>query len=335
MKISASIYSYKDQKLEDIITDLDRHLIDMFHIDCNDDPHVFNDIKKIREISTTPVDLHIISSEPEKYYDLINEYKVEYVQFQYENLKHRISPPVNGTTKYGLGIVSTTPCSVFDEYKDDFSFILFMTTIPGASGGQFQKENFRRIRKFRNQYQDKDLHVDGGINDEVSFILRNMGVSSVVSGSYIANNYSVGSALLGLRVNNVNSHYRISDFMIEAEDLPMLDITKTDVKEVLMTIEKYKLGFVFYHDQEGRFAGLSSNADVRKGLLKNIHNLNEVKLTDIVNTNPVRISDEATITDMLNLIKSKNFIISFLPVVNKSNEPVGGVTFFNMIRSEK
>jgi CBS domain-containing protein len=123
--------------------------------------------------------------------------------------------------------------------------------------------------------------------------------------------------------------------MIEAEDLPMLDITKTDVKEVLMTIEKYKLGFVFYYDQEGRFAGLSSNADVRKGLLKNLSDLNAVKLEDIINPHPVSISDDATITDMLNLIKSKNFIISFLPVINKSNEPVGGVTFFNMIRSEK
>jgi pentose-5-phosphate-3-epimerase/CBS domain-containing protein len=335
MKISASIYSYKNQKLEDIITDLDRNHIDMFHIDCNDDPEVFRDIERIRKISTTPVDLHIISAEPERYYDLINEYKIEYVQFQYENLKQRISPPKNGTTSYGLGIISTTPCSVFDEYKDDFSFILFMTTIPGESGGQFQKENFRRIRKFRNKYQDKELHVDGGINDEVSFILRNMGVSSVVSGSYIANNYSVGSALLGLKLNNVNSHYRISDFMIDAEDLPILDITKTDVKEVLITIEKYKLGFVFYHDENRQFAGLSSNADVRKGLLKNLSDLNAVKLTDIVNPNPVSISEESTITDMLNLIKSKNFIISFLPVINKNNEPVGGVTFFNMIRSEK
>jgi ribulose-phosphate 3-epimerase len=335
MKISASIYSYKNQKLEDIITDLDQHHIDMFHIDCNDNPAVFEDIKRIRQISETPIDLHIISSEPENYYDLINEHKVEYVQFQFENLKHHISPPKNKITSYGLGIISTTPSSVFDDYKDDFTFILFMTTIPGASGGQFQKENFRRIRKFRNKYQDKDLHVDGGINDEVSFILRNIGVSSVVSGSYIANNYSVGSAMLGLRVNNVNSYYRIRDFMIEAEDLPILDITKTDVKEVLNTIEKYKLGFVFYHGRDGKFAGLSSNADVRKGLLKNLKDLNAVKLADIVNPQPVSISDEANITDMLNLIKSKNFIISFLPVVNKKNEPVGGVTFFNMIRSEK
>ncbi len=335
MKISASIYSYKNQKLDDIIADLDQHHIDMFHIDCNDDPSVFEDIRRIRQLSSTPIDLHIISSGPEKFFDLINEFRLEYVQFQYENLKHHISPPGNGITKYGLGIISSTPCSVFDQYRNDFSFILFMTTVPGESGGQFQKENFRRIRKFRNQYQDKDLHVDGGINDEVSFILRNMGVNSVVSGSYIANNYSVGSALLGLRVNNVNSHYRIGDFMIESEDLPILDITKTNVKEVLLSIEKYKLGFVFYHDENGKFAGLSSNADVRKGLLRNLDDLNAVKLVDIVNSNPVSISDEATITDMLDLIKSKNFIISFLPVVNKENEPVGGVTFFNMIRSEK
>ena len=51
MKISASIYSNTTQSLTDTIRDLDDHQIDLFHVDCNDDIGVFDDIIKIRKKS--------------------------------------------------------------------------------------------------------------------------------------------------------------------------------------------------------------------------------------------------------------------------------------------
>ena len=68
MKISASVYSSKSQSLPEIINDLDEHGADLFHIDCNDDLAVFDDIAEIKQLSKTPVDLHIISAEPEKFF---------------------------------------------------------------------------------------------------------------------------------------------------------------------------------------------------------------------------------------------------------------------------
>ena len=62
MKISASIYSSKEKLLSEIVTELDHHEVDYFHVDCNDDPRVFDDIAYINEHSTSPADLHIISS---------------------------------------------------------------------------------------------------------------------------------------------------------------------------------------------------------------------------------------------------------------------------------
>ncbi len=335
MKISASIYSYpKTRPLKEIVSELDALNISSFHIDCKDNLNVFKDIEEIRSCSHTPIDLHIISPEPEKFYDKITEYNVEYVQFQYEDLQGRkINPPKTGKTKYGLGITTSTPIEVFDNYSD-FDFILFMTTIPGESGGQFAKQNFQRIRKFRQRYQNKEIFVDGGVNGEVSFILRNMGVSSVVTGSFLANN-SAGKALLDLRVNNVESHYRIADFMITGDDLPVLPVEESsNIAAVLQTIEQYKLGFVLFKDKTGKFAGIVSNADVRKGLLKNISDLNKTSLSDMLNPSPVTVLDTDTIADMLQMIRRKNFIVSFLPVVNNNNEIAGAVTFFNLIRSE-
>ncbi|MBR1630926.1 MAG: CBS domain-containing protein [Paludibacteraceae bacterium] len=335
MRISASIYSYKQSKsLEEIVSDLDLLYIDSFHIDSKDDLSVFDDIAKIRKISKTPIDLHIISSEPEKYYPYIEQYKIDSVQFQFEELhQHPILPPQNGTTKYGLSLMSETPIDVFELYKD-FDFVLFMATTPGESGGEFNKSNFHRIRKFRQRYQNKQIRVDGGVNGEVAFILRNMGVSSVVCGSFLANNPSQGKALLDLRYNNVASHYLVSDFMLEESDVPILESKQTNLIEVLENIERYRLGFVMFRDEKGRFSGIASNADVRRGLLRHKDNIAATTVKDITNRYPFTVRDTDTIKQMLQKIRRQDFVVSFVPVINSKSQPVGAVTFFNLIRAE-
>jgi pentose-5-phosphate-3-epimerase len=49
----------------------------------------------------------------------------------------------------------------------------------------FVKTISQRIREFRRRYPSKNIHVDGGVNGEVSFILRNIGVDAAVSGSFL------------------------------------------------------------------------------------------------------------------------------------------------------
>jgi len=334
LKISASLYSNKAKSLEQLVKELDALNIDSFHIDCNDNPAVFDDIAQIRKISNTPIDLHIISSEPEKYLDHIVQHDIEYVQFQYEDMEGRnFTLPDNGT-QYGLAVVSDTPLEVFEQFQDQYSFILLMTTTPGQSGGVFRKDNFNRIRRFTKMFPAKKIHVDGGVNDEVSFILRSMGVDSAVSGSFLVNHTSMGAALMGLKLQEVNSHYQVKDIVIDKTDLPVLNMDHCSFKEVLQAIEKYDLGFALFTDQNQQLKGLASNADVRRGLLKNIEDLNQTRVADVVNTTPVKIQEEATITDLLALVTSKSFPILFLPVINANNELTGAVTFNNLIRGE-
>lgn len=335
MKISASLYSNKEKPLEVLVEELDALQVDSFHIDCNDNPAVFEDIARIRQISHTPIDLHIISAEPEKYFEGIEQHQVDYVQFQYENLQGRIlKMPALEKTKFGLAIVSDTPLEVFEPYQETFSFILLMTTTPGMSGGMFRKENFARIRRFGNMFPDKRIHVDGGVNDEVSFILRSMAVDSAVSGSFLVNHQSMSVAMMGLKLQDVHSHYQVKDMMIDLKDLPVLDLGCCSFKEVLQKIEAYNLGAALFTDSAGRFQGISSNADVRRGLIRNVHDLNQTQVRDVINPNPVVINEQATISDMLALVTSKSFPILFLPVVNDDHQLTGTVTFNNLIRGE-
>ena len=334
MKISASVYSSKSQSLPEIINDLDVHGADFFHIDCNDDLSVFDDIAEIKQLSKTPVDLHIISSEPEKYFAKAAELNVDYVTFQYENLKEKLTVPNSITAKLGLAITSDTDISVFEPYADKFDFILFMTTTPGQSGGEFDKSNFKKIRQFRQEFPGKNIHVDGGVNGEVSFILRNMGVYSSVSGSYLMTSESMGAAMLNLKTHEVDSHFQVKDFMRTAEELPLLKLKDRSVMGILQSIEDYDVGFTILIDENGKLDGIVTNADVRKGLLKHTDNLNNVSVADITNTVPVKANENFSVKELLSFIKQQSFAISYLPVVDDTNKVTGAVTFFNLIKGE-
>ncbi len=334
LKISASIYSNKTKPLEELVKELDALSVDCLHVDCNDNLKVFEDIKYIRTFSKTPIDLHIISSDPEKFYKGIEETSTEMVTFQLENLKKPLRLPANIKSKLGIAIVTETPVEAFEPYKDSFDFILFMTTTPGKSGGVFNKENFKKIRDFKSKYPGKRIHVDGGVTGEVAFVLRNMGVHSVVSGSYLVNaDETIGRALHQLRSDSISSHIRISDFMITREELPVIN-SAASFLEVLQSIEKYNFGFAAVTDNGGKLLGIISNADVRRGLIRNMGRLDSIEVKDILNINPFKVLSSATVSEMLAYIKSIKPAILFLPVVDENNVLLGTVTFNNLIKGE-
>ena len=333
MKISASIYSDKKRSLTEVIEDLVEHQVDLLHVDCNDDLAVFEDIKTIRSLCDLPIDLHIITDKPSRYYTLLEENPVEYITFQHEDLQEPLQIPDSITGKKGVAVITPTSIDIFEGYKS-FDFILIMATIPGQSGGKFDKINYAKIREFRNKYPGKSIHVDGGVNAEVSFILRNMGVTSAVSGSYLFNAASVGNALMNLTKREVESHFQVKDFMIPLSESPTFLDSELTMESVLKSIENGNLGFTLVLDGNGAFKGLISNADVRKGLLNNLDDLNALTPRDFLNTNPFYMEETVTVLEMLQLIKRSKFPITYFPVLNKSGFAVGIVTFVNLIKGE-
>jgi ribulose-phosphate 3-epimerase len=332
MKISASIYS-DSRPLEQTINDLNSHRVDLLHVDCNDEIRVFEDIQKIRELCSIPIDLHIITDEPEKYFQLLRENPVEYVTFQYENLRSKLEIPSDITGKKGLAIITPTDVSVFDEYAD-FDFILIMATIPGQSGGVFDRINFTKVRSFKHKYPSKSIHVDGGVNAEVSFILRNMGVSSSVSGSFLFKAPSIGHALMELKARKTESHYSVEDFMIPLDESPQVKLSSMTFESVLQTIDDGKMSFCLVLDEKDKLVGICSNADIRKGILKQINNLNSLDIHSMINRNAITIQKNHSVIEMLLLIKKCNFPVMYLPVVDEIGKAVGIVTFVNLIKGE-
>ncbi len=94
MKISASIYSDKQRPLELVIQDLVGHQIDLLHVDCNDSLEVFKDIENIRTWCNTPIDLHIITNDPEKFFPYLKKAPCRIHHFSIRGF--------NGTSKYPI-----------------------------------------------------------------------------------------------------------------------------------------------------------------------------------------------------------------------------------------
>jgi pentose-5-phosphate-3-epimerase len=94
-----------EQSLKEVIDDLVQHQVDMLHVDCNDDLAVFDDIRQIRTWCDLPIDLHIITSNPEKYFNLLIEVPVDYVTFQFEQLSKKLEIPSDITGKKGLAVI--------------------------------------------------------------------------------------------------------------------------------------------------------------------------------------------------------------------------------------
>ena len=336
MKISASIYSdKKTETIQETISNLNASHVDMIHVDCNDDLNVFFDIETIQNNSHIPIDLHIITADAKRFYPALEKFDIEYVTFQYEDLTDKkLEIPKEFTGQLGLSITSNTDIEVFEDYKDEFDFILFMATIPGQSGGQFDKTNFRKIRAFQQKYPDKKVHVDGGVNAEVSFILRNMGVYASVSGSYLFNSTNINTALLNLKLNEIESHFLIKDFMRDLDESPVIYKKDLSFKNVLNSIESGKLGFTMVIEEDHSFVGIIGNADLRKALLANLGNLDQIEIASMINKSPITISGSYTVYQLLRFIKRESRTIVYLPVLDTNNKAIGSINFLNLIKGE-
>jgi len=334
MKISASIYANGSTDMLATVKQLETHNADMLHIDCKDDPSVFSDIARVRKATDLPLDLHLISSQPLSYAKALQETPVDLLTVQYENLNGNGQLPTAGFRKLGLALTSNTPLDAFAPYADRCDFVLLMATEPGVSGGTFNKENFRRIREFKRKFPSKQVHVDGGVNAEVSFILRNLGVHCAVSGSFLFKQGSVGAAMFELKHSEKDSHFLVSDFMLGLDETPKVLLHDMNLERVLHAIDDAKMAFTTIVDADGRLHGIVSNADVRKGLLRHINDLNALQAASLVNTNPTTAKEDMTVSDLLRFVRNQSMPINYLPVVNAQGKLTGSLTFNDLIKGE-
>ena len=198
--IAPSILSADFKNLEKEISSLKEEGASYLHFDVMDG-HFVNNIsfgpyvlKCIKDVTSLIIDVHLMITDPKKYYLEFVKNGANIITFHYEAIKKEEILPLielihKEGVKVGLSIKPNTEVEKIKKFLPYLDLVLVMSVEPGFGGQEFMINSLNKIEildKIRKEYSYHFLiEVDGGINDKTSKKCIEKGADILVSGSYI------------------------------------------------------------------------------------------------------------------------------------------------------
>lgn len=171
---------------------------DWLHFDVMDGVFVpnltfgFHIIRQIKEISTNPLDVHLMIVEPDRHLEAFREAGADKLTVHYEACMHlhrTIQRIKSLGMDAGVAINPHTPVSLLEEILPDLDLVLNMTVNPGYGAQEFIEHSWEKIRKLRSMIDSSGskalIQVDGGIGLDNIGGLRDAGVDCFVVGNTV------------------------------------------------------------------------------------------------------------------------------------------------------
>ncbi len=196
LSYAASVISASPRAFFDTLCLIDTGGIDRLHIDVMDGIFVprfgiFPEfIRDIRNLTSLPMDCHVMTIEPEKYVsDLVSAGATRIVpHFEPVLHVHRLIHTIlDSGVEAGLAINPHTDISALAHVIEYLSVVTVMTVNPGIVGHKIIPSSFDKVRGVRNFLDSNgftgDLEVDGGVTFENVADLRDAGADLLVLGA--------------------------------------------------------------------------------------------------------------------------------------------------------
>ncbi|MDR1417637.1 MAG: ribulose-phosphate 3-epimerase [Endomicrobium sp.] len=211
--IAPSILSANFANLQKDIQMVENAGADWLHIDVMDGHFVPNItigapvIKSIRKVTNLFFDVHLMISEPQKYYQVFQKAGANLITFHSEvntDKKNLIQDIKYFGIKAGISIKPKTNISEIEELLPYLDLVLIMTVEPGFGGQSFMDNVIYKIKDLKKLINSRKynciIEVDGGINDQTAKICINAGANALVSGSYIFSSNNVKESIQTLKI---------------------------------------------------------------------------------------------------------------------------------------
>ena len=199
--ISPSLLAANFLNLQRDIENITKAGADRLHIDIMDGHYVPNLsfgpawVHQIRQITSLPIDVHLMVKCLEKWIPVFAEIKVDCLTIHHEATYHpyRFLQQIR---EYGLeaGIALNPGTALNTIYPllDQIDVIVLMSVNPGFGGQQFLPSVLQKIKDLKTFITAERLsikiEVDGGINHHTAGKVRQVGADILVSGNYLFNN---------------------------------------------------------------------------------------------------------------------------------------------------
>lgn len=217
VEVSTSILSVEKEGCIQKFYDIECAGTNYFHIDVMDGKFVKNNTVKIMEeytnyikqISNTKIDVHLMVEDVDKFVKEYADMEVDSITFHIESVKDQkevlniIKYIKDKNIRVGLSIKPETENEEIYEYLPYIHKVLVMSVEPGEGGQKFKEETIEKVRNLSNYIEenryDVDIEVDGGINSENAYKLKEMGANILVAGTYIINSQNMKEAIKSLK----------------------------------------------------------------------------------------------------------------------------------------
>ena len=205
--IAPSILSADFAKLGQEIRDAERGGADWIHVDVMDGHFVPNItmgplvVKSIRPVTKLPIDVHLMIKNPEEYIESFAKAGSDIITFHIESEedpKEIIKLIRYYKKKVGVSLRPKTNPSAIDAILAMVDMVLVMTVEPGFAGQEFMFDCLDKIERLRAVF-NKDIEVDGGINDVTAQDVISKGANVLVAGTSVFGQRDYGAAIKKLR----------------------------------------------------------------------------------------------------------------------------------------
>jgi len=182
---------------------------DLIHVDVMDGHFVPNItigpvvVKYMRQATKLDLDVHLMIENPAKYLDAFVKAGSDMITVHIETVSPRELADMarklkNRGIKLGISLNPSTPIVRVKNILNIVDFVLVMSVNPGFGGQAFIPQAVNKIRQLRAIF-NKDIAVDGGINNLIAKQVKEAGANILVAGSYIFGAKNVQDAINSLR----------------------------------------------------------------------------------------------------------------------------------------
>jgi len=188
-----------------------------YHLDCFDgvairSPKALTSfgpimLKAIRELTEKELNVHLIVEDPIRYVDELEKIGIDTVIVHnglVDDLPAFVARVAEGRMNCGL---SLDPEFVMNREVEELlesgmiSLVIVMTVPIGFGGASFDASGLVKIDDIRRRWPDVNIHVDGGVTDEIAKnIVRTKVVDALVAGTFVFGGSSIEERLNRLAI---------------------------------------------------------------------------------------------------------------------------------------